>query len=429
MSVYTKDLGPYYRGAVHPQEVLSPLQPAPHLKRETTTLEGGKVLFEKDIPIKVRDGTTLYADLYRPTSEEVKVPAIVLFAPFGKHGAVPKERFQNMDVDFTKLKSEDHAVASIEHPLLDEYWKSKIVNWGDIQVPAFSVTGWSSLGLHLRGTIEAWKGFSSQDKYLLIHGGREWSEFYKQENIEKQLRFWERYLKNVANDVDKWPKVQFDVRTSATESFRRALSDFPPAATHTRYLLNSGSELSSHTQGAQNPEFVTFQAHQHDSVVFFDYVFTRRTEISGFSSVKLYVQAMHFPDVDLFVALQKLDNQSREVRFYHSTQQLEASATFGWLRASHRELDEAKSTPERPVHLHRKRLWLQPRDVVEVNIELWPSSTMWNSGERLRLAIKGTTFTNPNNFTQFKGPSHSFGEVRVWYGGQYDSNLLVPVIP
>lgn len=164
-------------------------------------------------------------------------------------------------------------------------------------------------------------------------------------------------------------------------------------------------------------------------MVFFDYVFTERTEISGFSSVKLYVQAMHFPDVDLFVALQKLDNQSREVRFYHSTQQLEASATFGWLRASHRELDEAKSTPERPVHLHRKRLWLQPRDVVEVNIELWPSSTMWNSGERLRLAIKGTTFTNPNNFTQFKGPSHSFGEVRVWYGGQYDSNLLVPVIP
>lgn len=163
-------------------------------------------------------------------------------------------------------------------------------------------------------------------------------------------------------------------------------------------------------------------------MVFFDHEFKERTEISGFSSVKLFVQAMQFPDVDLFVAVQKLDNQGREVRFYHSTQQLEASATFGWIRASHRELDEAKSTPERPVHFHRKRLWLQPRDVVEVDIELWPSSTIWNSGERLRLAIKGTTFTNPNNFTQFKGPSHSFGEVRVWYGGQYDSSLLVPAI-
>jgi predicted acyl esterase len=65
--------------------------------------------------------------------------------------------------------TEDHAAASIEHPLFDEYWQSKVVDWNLINVPVLAVTGWSSLGLHLCGTIEAWKQMSSPNKYLIIH--------------------------------------------------------------------------------------------------------------------------------------------------------------------------------------------------------------------------------------------------------------------
>ncbi|KAK7699395.1 hypothetical protein SLS64_011691 [Diaporthe eres] len=536
------------------------MQPAPPLKHETVDLEGGKVLFEKDIAIKMRDGVTLYADLYRPAPALAdKTPTLIHFAPFGKHGAVPREKFQNMDVDFGKLskytkwelpdplrwcgefgfsllsvdprgtwwsegdanhlspeegrdgydivewvaeqpwstgnigwggavsyfamsayqtavlkpphlkaimvwegisdiyrevncpggipnvpfqslwmnmtgnglsRSEDHAVASIEHPLFDDYWQSKVVDWSLIDVPAFSVTGWSSLGLHLRGTIEAWKEFSSPDKFLLVHGGREWSEFYKEHNVQKQLQFWKRFLQGVPNEVDAWPRVELDVRTSADHRVRRAEADFPPKRTLTRYRLGSNATLTPESTGvtSEKANYVAFKAHKYDSTVYFDFKFPKRTEITGNSSVKLFVQALDFPDVDLFVALQKLDKYMNEVRFYHSTQQIEAAASFGWLRASHRELDVARSTPERPVHLHRRRLWLQPALVAEVDIELWPSSTVWEAGETLRLAVKGTTFTDPENLTQFKGPSHSFGEVRIWFGGDYDSGLLVPVI-
>ncbi|KAG6354048.1 hypothetical protein INS49_005019 [Diaporthe citri] len=68
----TKDLEPLYRPCVHPQEVAPPMQPAPPPKHETADLEGGKVLFKKDIAITMRD-------------------------------AVPRDKFQNMDVDFGKL--------------------------------------------------------------------------------------------------------------------------------------------------------------------------------------------------------------------------------------------------------------------------------------------------------------------------------------
>lgn len=87
-------------------------------------------------------------------------------------GGIPNVPFQSLWMNMTGNGlscSEDHAVASIEHPLFDDYWQSKVVDWSLIDIPALSVTGWSSLGLHLRGTIEAWKKFSSPDKFLLVH--------------------------------------------------------------------------------------------------------------------------------------------------------------------------------------------------------------------------------------------------------------------
>lgn len=87
-------------------------------------------------------------------------------------GGIPNVSFQSLWMDMTGnglQECEDHAVASIEHPLYDDWWKSKVVDWSKIDIPAFSVTGWSSLGLHLRGTIAAWKEFSSKRKYLQIH--------------------------------------------------------------------------------------------------------------------------------------------------------------------------------------------------------------------------------------------------------------------
>lgn len=90
-------------------------------------------------------------------------------------GGIPNLAFQQLWMDMTGNglgKSEDHAVASVEHPFFDQYWQSKVVDWSLIDIPAFSVTGWSSLGLHLRGTIAAWKRFSSSKKYLQIHVGR-----------------------------------------------------------------------------------------------------------------------------------------------------------------------------------------------------------------------------------------------------------------
>ena len=58
------------------------------LKKGTVCKEGhmplpSDILFERDVAIEVRDGTILYADIYRPVGEE-KVPAILNSTTFGR---------------------------------------------------------------------------------------------------------------------------------------------------------------------------------------------------------------------------------------------------------------------------------------------------------------------------------------------------------
>jgi predicted acyl esterase len=42
------------------------------------------ILLEQDIPIPMRDGETIFADVYRPANTNEKVPAIICNGPYGK---------------------------------------------------------------------------------------------------------------------------------------------------------------------------------------------------------------------------------------------------------------------------------------------------------------------------------------------------------
>lgn len=58
------------------------------LKEGTIRREGAKplpcdILFERDVPMTLRDGTVMYTDVYRPIGNET-VPAIVAWSPYGK---------------------------------------------------------------------------------------------------------------------------------------------------------------------------------------------------------------------------------------------------------------------------------------------------------------------------------------------------------
>ena len=65
-------------------------------------------------------------------------------------------------------------------------------------------------------------------------------------------------------------------------------------------------------------------------------------------------------DMDLFVAIQKVDRNGEPVGFHYYASFDTGPVALGWLRASHRELDAAKSTPERPIQRIAARIAANP---------------------------------------------------------------------
>ena len=56
------------------------------------------VMCERDVACVLRDGTTIYADIYRPANTTEKVPVICVFAPFGKNPSEGMDSWQLMGV-------------------------------------------------------------------------------------------------------------------------------------------------------------------------------------------------------------------------------------------------------------------------------------------------------------------------------------------
>jgi putative CocE/NonD family hydrolase len=142
----------------------------------------------------------------------------------------------------------------------------------------------------------------------------------------------------------------------------------------------------------------------------------REMELTG--PLALYLQASSSaPDLDwlVFVADEAPDGTAREL-------------CKGWLRASHRKIDPARSTPAKPYHPHLAAEPLQPGTVYEFPIEIWPICNVFKPGHRIRLEI-----ANGDSVIASQGRPHKTIPARatnsVHEGGAKPSRLVVPVIP
>jgi uncharacterized protein len=348
------------------------------------------------------------------------------------HGGIPTLPFNHnwqRLVSFSLTRVEDMEAAMRNHPLIDDYWRSKVADWSKIEVPAYAVTGWPN-DLHLRGTIEAWRQISSPHKYLDIHGGKEWAEFYSDWAYARQKSFFDHFLKGVDNDVPHWPKVRVAQRMAGSRWQFRDEQEFPLGrARHTPLYLDAATASMSLTRPESDAR-VGYNSVDRNGHATFDFKMTQQTEITGYTKLRLWVAATGTNDADLFVALSKLDRDGRFVNFTFSQMFDDGPIVLGWLRVSQRELDPTRSRPERPVLTHARHQWLTSDDPVPVDIEIWPTNVVFEAGETLRVVVKGTQITNhpSSGFEIQYGPLNNAGDHVIYTGGQYDSHLLIPII-
>ena len=74
---------------------------------------------------------------------------------------------------------------------------------------------------------------------------------------------------------------------------------------------------------------------------------------------------------------------------------------------------------------------LRVGEIVPVEIEIWPSSTLFEQGEKLRVIVQGSDiYWHPEGGHTIQHQSSvNRGEHIIYTGEKYDSHLLVPVIP
>lgn len=325
---------------------------------------------------------------------------------------------------------EDWEVGSLEHPLFDEYWKSRVANWADVDIPTYAVSEWGN-NLHLRGTIEAWRHISSEHKFLDICGGKEWAEFYSDWAYERQRAFLGEFLKGEDNGVASgWAPVRVAERHNGVDWEFREEREWPIARTQYRtlYLDAATGKLADDLPVGEGS--VQYLSTDGNASVVFDHIFDEPTEITGHSKLKLWLACDLAADADLFVVIEKLDRNGNVVPFVYSQMSDDGPPAFGWLRASHRELDPDRSTPERPYHKHVRRLWMIHLQPVELEVEIWPTNIMFDAGETLRLVVRGSEYdrNESSGYVLKHWPLINHGNHIIHAGGRYDSHLLLPVV-
>ena len=329
-----------------------------------------------------------------------------------------------------RKRAEDLVAMAKEHPLFDDYWASKNADLSKITVPAFVVASWSDHGLHTRGTFEGFKKISSKEKWLRVHGRKKWVDYY--DHVQMQRQFFDRFLKGIDNEVKYWPAVNLEVRERFNVGNYRPESEWPLARTqYTKLFLDaSKNELnpSPSRQVAQSRYKADDPSDKSQNAIF-EIKFPQKTELTGHAKLKLWVEAVGSDDMDLFVVLDKFDRTGDRVPFPSQSGFDHGPVAYGWLRVSHRELDDERSTPHQPVLKHRREIKLKPGEIAPVEVEIWPASVSFEAGETLRVTVLGSDLHAHVAWEHTATQSANRGMHVIHTGGEFDSHLLVPVIP
>lgn len=315
------------------------------------------------------------------------------------------------------------------HTLDDAYYRSLTPNLSHIKVPLLSVGNWGGVGLHLRGNIEGYIGAASEYKWLRIHTGNHFTPFYSDEGRALQERFFDYWLKGHENGLLDDARLQLAIRRGSGFTWR-CEDEWPLARTRwTLFYLDAATcSMSEHSPGTA--AYTSYEVPK-GSATFVTAPFTQDTEVTGPLALRLWISSSA-EEMDLFVTIRNIDAHGNDVSCVGSNNEA-IPVTKGWLRTSHRKRDHERSSAYRPYHSHDEIQKLSPEEIVAVDVEIWPTSMVFEVGHRLALDIEahdgiGSGMYHHND-PDDRDLSLLTGTNTIHTGGEYLSSLLLPIIP
>lgn len=341
---------------------------------------------------------------------------------------------------------EDMWAEVLGRELDSDYYRERSADLSQVTLPLLSSANWGGQGLHPRGNFEGFTGAASTQKWLEVHGGSHWAPYYTDYGVALQRRFFDHFLKGEDNGWQEQPRVLLQVRHPGEKFVARHENEWPLARTRwTRFHLDA-ARLSLGTAPPVAAGSATCEM-TGEGLRFALPALDAAMEVTGPVALKLFISSST-RDADIFAVLQVFDPAGDEVVFQGALDPHTPIAQ-GWLRASHRKLDAARSLPYRPYHTHDEIEPLEPGRVYELDVELWPTCLVVPPGYRVVLAVRGRDYeyagaaavlSNMKNPMKGCGPfvhddetdrppAVFGGRLTLHTGPDHPSGLLLPVIP
>ncbi|WP_342439517.1 CocE/NonD family hydrolase [Paenibacillus sp. FSL L8-0436] len=365
----------------------------------------------------------------------------VLTHQYNPGGSLSEEQLQDNRIDFPEMVK--------NNPLRDQSWTNRFSDLSKVEVPLLSASNWFSAGMHTRGNFLGFQNAASEHKWLEVHIGSHVGEFYTAQGRELQKKFLDYWLKGIDTGITREPKVKLAIPRGGNSYTWRYENEYPLKRTQwTRFYLDASSKLLTvelpqaksqlcydgdkerESRHWAEPFMVkAFSREENNSkrILFETAPFENETEILGPIKLRLWASSTT-DDIDIFVSLRNIDPLGNEVVNSGAlTDQFPISQ--GWLRASLRKTNDQISAEYKPYYSFDEIQKLIPGEVYPLDIEIWDSAIVVAKGNRLLLEIGSQNQSGCALLTQTADDRVWEADVTLYTGDEFDSYLLLPIIP
>jgi putative CocE/NonD family hydrolase len=317
-----------------------------------------------------------------------------------------------------------------------------------LTVPTYTGSGWYAYTYktHLNGAQTYFEKIAAPKKLLLLGPAHLERPFHSLHG--EILRWNDHWLKGIDTGVMDEPPVRYWVM--GANQWRTAADWPPPEVSWTRLFLSSWERLTPDEPVAmsaddyQKPDsFIQMPPSQTNRIQRLRYMSEPLSDdltIAGPSVLVLYA-AIDQDDTNWIVILKDVGpdgsvHTAREGEREVPVDLPEREVTRGWLKASHRAVDESRSRPGRPWHplTREARSAVRPGEVNEYQIEIMATANTFRRGHRIVLDITsldlptgvgGSTNAEyiPNHICSSRTVVHS-----IYHDPSRPSHLLLPVL-
>ena len=336
------------------------------------------------------------------------------------------------------------------HPCDREEWVERSeAEFARVRVPTYTGSGWYAYTYktHLNGA-QSWFARLKCPKKLLLSGPAHLERPFHTLHGEI-LRWHDYWLKGIDTGVLSDPPVRYWVM--GANAWRTADDWPPPEVVWTKLYFQSWGRLSPEppTMGSVDdlspPDtFVQMPPTQTDELAGLRYMsepMSRDILVAGPIVVTLFA-AIDKPDTNWFIVVSDVGpdvsvRTAREGERRPPPGLPEREVTRGWLKASLRALDPARSTPSKPWHrlTRESREAAPPNGVIEYVIEVMATANCFLRGHRIAIDVRAAdAATGVGGATNAEYiPYHicSADTVihHIHHNAGYPSHVLLPVVP